>query len=80
MDLQAIGLPTFTLPQRFQKTGEIEQLIAWCQDFQLKQFLDDQDFDVDGLVIKLSDCEEEKLQQESAFSLFATETQEERRL
>lgn len=55
-------------------------MIAWCQDFQLKQFLDEQDFDVDGLVIKLSDLEELKPQQESAFSLFATEKEEESRL
>lgn len=80
VDLQEIGLPTFSLPQKFQKTEEIEQLIAWCQDFQLKQFLDEQDFDVDGLVIKLSDLEELKPQQESAFSLFATEKEEESRL
>lgn len=58
LDLKAVGFPIFELPQKFRSTNDLEQVVAWCQDFQVKEFLEQQDFDFDGLVIKVSDCEE----------------------
>ena len=48
-------MPIFELPESFLVTQDIEQIIARCQDFQIKHFLEEQDFDFDGLVIKVSD-------------------------
>ena len=80
MDLKSIGMPVFELPENFLVTRDIEQIIAWCQDFQIKHFLEEQDFDFDGLVIKVSDSKSPQhtsnynTSQKSDFSLFDTET------
>lgn len=52
-DFEQIGLPVFNLPQKWRTSNNIEQIIARCQDFQLKHYLDEQDLDFDGLVIKV---------------------------
>lgn len=76
VNLKEIGLPVFELPQKFCSTKNIEQVVAWCEDFQVKQFLDEQDFDFDGLVIKISDNEEGKpnleVWKKARLSLFET--------
>ena len=80
MDLKSIGMPVFELPENFLVTRDIEQIIAWCQDFQIKHFLEEQDFDFDGLVIKVSDSKTPQntsncdISEKSDFSLFDTET------
>ena len=79
MDLKSIGMPVFELPENFLVTTDIEQIIAWCQDFQIKHFLEEQDFDFDGLVIKVSDSKSPQntsncdTSEKSDFSLFDTE-------
>ncbi len=60
-DVEQIGLPVFNLPQKWRTSSDIEQIIARCQDFQLKQYLDEQDLDFDGLVIKVCESEEDQL-------------------
>lgn len=60
-DVEQIGLPVFNLPQKWRTSSDIEQIIARCQDFQLKQYLDEQDLDFDGLVIKVCESEEHQL-------------------
>ena len=73
-------MPVFELPENFLVTRDIEQIIAWCQDFQIKHFLEEQDFDFDGLVIKVSDSKTPQntsncdTSEKSDFSLFDTET------
>jgi hypothetical protein len=73
-------MPVFELPENFLVTRDIEQIIAWCQDFQIKHFLEEQDFDFDGLVIKVSDRKASQYtsncdtSEKSDFSLFDTET------
>ena len=80
MDLKSIGMPVFELPENFLVSKDIEQIIAWCQDFQIKHFLEEQDFDFDGLVIKVSDNKASQhtsncdISEKSDFSLFDTET------
>ena len=80
MDLKSIGMPVFELQENFLVTRDIEQIIAWCQDFQIKHFLEEQDFDFDGLVIKVSDSKSPQhtsncdISEKSDFSLFDTET------
>ena len=80
MDLKSIGMPVFELPENFLITRDIEQIIAWCQDFQIKHFLERQDFDFDGLVIKVSDSKapqntsNRNISEKSDFFLFDTET------
>ncbi len=80
MDLKSIGMPVFELPKNFLVSQDIEQIIAWCQDFQIKHFLEEQDFDFDGLVIKVSDSKAPQntsncdTSGKSDFSLFDTET------
>ena len=54
-DWEKLWLPVFNLPQKYRVTSSIEQIIAWCLDAQLKQFLEEQDIDFDGLVIKVRD-------------------------
>ncbi|PZM86587.1 MAG: hypothetical protein DLD55_05275 [candidate division SR1 bacterium] len=60
-DFEQLGLPVFNLPQKWRNSNDIEQIISWCQDFELKQYLDEQDLDFDGLVIKVSDDKEKQL-------------------
>lgn len=73
-------MPVFELPESFLVTQDIEQIIARCQDFQIKHFLEEQNFDFDGLVIKVSDSRAPKntsncdTSEKSDFSLFDTET------
>jgi len=73
-------MPLFELPESFLVTQDIEQIIARCQDFQIKHFLEEQDFDFDGLVIKVSDSRAPKntsncdTSEKSDFSLFDTGT------
>lgn len=80
VDLKSIGMPVFELQENFLVTRDIEQIIAWCQDFQIKHFLEEQDFDFDGLVIKVSDSKSPQhtsncdISEKSDFSLFDTET------
>lgn len=80
MDLKSIGMPVFELPENFLVTTDIEQIIAWCQASQIKHFLEEQDFDFDGLVIKVSDSKPPQntsncdILEKSDFSLFDTET------
>lgn len=69
-DLEQLGLPVFNLPQKRRSSSDIEQVIVWCQDFQLKQYLDEQDLDFDGLVIKVCDLEDNIPIPHSDFSLF----------
>jgi hypothetical protein len=52
-------LPTFNLPQKFRYTEDIEDIVKRCLDPQVKQFLEEQDIDFDGLVIKVCDIEVE---------------------
>ena len=79
-DFEQIGLPVFNLPQKWRTSNNIEQIIARCQDFQLKHYLDEQDLDFDGLVIKVSDSKTPQntsncdISEKSDFSLFDTET------
>lgn len=79
MDLKSLGMPVFDLPENFLVTRDIEQIIAWCQNFQIKHFLEEQDFDFDGLVIKVSDSKASQYtsncdtSEKSDFSLFDTE-------
>lgn len=77
IDLKANGFPLFELTKPFEKTWDIEQIIERCQDAKLKQFLDEQDFECDGLVIKISDEEQEKQLQKSDFSLFSQQESKE---
>ena len=78
VDLKSIGMPVFELPENFLVTRDIEQIIAWCQDFQVKHFLEEEDFD--GLVIKVSDSKTPQYtsncdtSEKSDLSLFDTET------
>ena len=53
--IKEIWLPTFDLPEKFQHFDNIQSLIDACLNPELKSFLDEQDFDFDGLVIKISD-------------------------
>ena len=54
-DWEKLWLPTFNLPERFRYTEEIDDIVKWCLDPQVKQFLEEQDIDFDGLVIKVCD-------------------------
>lgn len=54
IDLGSLGLPVFSLPAQFQTHQSIQSLISACENAELKSFLDEQDFDFDGLVIKLT--------------------------
>lgn len=58
-DIEKLGLPVFNLPQKWRTSNDIEQIIARCQDPQLKQYLDEQDLDFDGLVIKVCDNQQD---------------------
>lgn len=53
--IKEIWLPTFDLPKRFQAFDSIQGVIDACLNPELKSFLDEQDFDFDGLVIKITD-------------------------
>ena len=53
--IKEIWLPTFDLPEKFQHFDNIQSLIDACLNPELKSFLDEQDFDFDGLVIKITD-------------------------
>ena len=53
--IKEIWLPTFDLPEKFQHFDNIQFLIDACLNPELKSFLDEQDFDFDGLVIKITD-------------------------
>ena len=53
--IKEIWLPTFDLPEKFQHFDNIQPLIDACLNPELKSFLDEQDFDFDGLVIKITD-------------------------
>lgn len=56
-NFEEIGLPTFNLPKEFRDTSDIHQVIKWCLDPQVKEFLDNQDIDFDWLVIKIFDID-----------------------
>lgn len=53
--IKEIWLPTFDLPEKFQDFDSIQKVIEACLNPELKNFLDHQDFDFDGLVIKITD-------------------------
>ena len=53
--IKEIWLPTFDLPEKFQHFDNIQSVIDTCLNPELKSFLDEQDFDFDGLVIKITD-------------------------
>ena len=53
--IKEIWLPTFDLPEKFQHFDNIQPLIDACLNPELKSFLDEQDLDFDGLVIKITD-------------------------
>lgn len=44
-----------------EKLASIEEVIRYCLDPEVKHFLDQQDYDFDGLVIKVCENEKEKL-------------------
>ena len=56
-DWEKLWLPTFNLPLKFRYTENIEDIVAWCLDPEVKQFLEEQDIDFDGLVIKVCDID-----------------------
>ncbi|MDO4714069.1 MAG: hypothetical protein Q4B28_05535 [bacterium] len=58
LDLKKLGLPIFELPLKAKTLQTIEEVISLCLDPKIKQFLDEQDYDFDGLVIKLCDLEQ----------------------
>jgi len=54
-DWETLWLPTFNLPKKYRTTKNIEEIITRCLNPHLKQFLEEQDIDFDGLVIKVRD-------------------------
>lgn len=69
LELAKLGLPTFRLPAKYETHSKIETVIATCEDIELKTYLDQQDFDIDGLVVKL--CNQTKKEEQNLnLSLF----------
>lgn len=68
--LKELWLPVFELPFRVNDPQNIDEIWALTQDFQLKQYLDEQDYDFDGLVIKMTDEEQVYREQTSEMGLF----------
>lgn len=60
LDLRELGFPTVELPAKSKTLSTIQEVIGVCLDPKIKQFLDEQDYDFDGLVIKLCDLEQKK--------------------
>lgn len=60
LDLRELGFPTVELPAKSKMLSTIQEVIGVCLDPKIKQFLDEQDYDFDGLVIKLCDLEQKK--------------------
>lgn len=73
LDLEELGFELFALPFKVQDLETIDQVIAMCQNPQLKQFLDDQDYDFDGLVIKVNDLKKENQKADQASTLFSSD-------
>ena len=70
-DWEKLWLPTFNLPQKFRYTENIEDIVKWCLDPQVKQFLEEQDIDFDGLVIKVCDIGVENKEENQWIWLFS---------
>ena len=67
--LDDFDLPSFQIPEKWRIASTIQQVINACLDPELKNFLESQDFDFDGIVIKV-DGKEHPTPQKSGFSLF----------
>jgi DNA ligase (NAD+) len=52
---EKLWLPTFNLPEKFRYTESIDDIVWWCLNPEVKQFLEEQDIDFDWLVIKVCD-------------------------
>lgn len=72
-DLKKLWLPIFSFPFKVEKLASIEEVIRYCLDPEVKHFLDQQDYDFDGLVIKVCENEKEKLDSDQDLWLFSTQ-------
>lgn len=72
IDLKELWFPIFSLPGKGNELQTIDEVIAYCQDPKIKQFLDEQDYDFDGLVIKITDPKEKEEKSDQFSSLFDT--------
>lgn len=70
LDLRELGFPTVELPAKSKMLSTIQEVIGVCLDPKIKQFLDEQDYDFDGLVIKLCDLEQKKQKSDQNWALF----------
>lgn len=60
------------MPGKGNELQTIDEVIAYCQDPKIKQFLDEQDYDFDGLVIKITDPKVKEEKPDQLSSLFDT--------
>ena len=72
-DWEKLGLPTFNLPEKFRYTESIDDIVGWCLNPEVKQFLEEQDIDFDGLVIKVCDISNNNNEQSIRELLWSTE-------